>query len=67
MNIKSGININPMAKKKTPAQRGRDKVRPDQGQGSEGNFGRDGDWGSDNDELKKAQRESSPITIKKAK
>ncbi|MGC3945863.1 MAG: hypothetical protein QM762_15290 [Chryseolinea sp.] len=55
-----------MAKKKTPAQKGRDKVRPDQGQGSKGFFGTDGDWNADNDDLKKAQRESSPVTIKKA-
>ena len=56
-----------MNTKKTPAQRGRDKVRPDEGHGSKGNFGEDGDFAADNDELKKAQRESSPVTIKKAK
>ena len=56
-----------MKTKKAPAPRGRDKVRPDEGHGSKGNFGEDGDFGSDNENLKKAQRDSSPVTIKKAK
>jgi|GEM_PF-4307581 hypothetical protein len=56
-----------MTKKKTPAQKGHDKVRPDHGQGSEGNFGTDGDWNTDSEDLKKAQRESSLVTIKKGK
>lgn len=56
-----------MAKKKTPAQKGRDKVKPDKGQGSEGNFGNDGDWGGDNEDLKKAQRKSSIVPIREGK
>jgi hypothetical protein len=44
-----------------------DKVKPDNGQGSAGSFGADGDWGSQQDKLKKEERESAPVKIKKAK
>jgi hypothetical protein len=47
---------------KTPA-----KTQPDEGQGSEGTFGDDGDWGKQNEDLKRKQREASPIPIKEAK
>ena len=39
-------------------------VRPDNGQGSAGTFGSDGDWSARNEDLKKAQRKTSPIPIK---
>jgi len=44
-----------------------DKIRPDQGQGSAGSFGADGDWGTEQDKSKKEERKNSPVTIKKAK
>jgi hypothetical protein len=55
---------------KRPPQKpdkGEDKIRPDEGQGSKGNVGDDGDWGKHNDDLKRKQREASPIPIKEAK
>ena len=56
-----------MAKQNSPAERGRDKVRPDEGQGSKGNFGNDGDWGKSDDESQKSPKRSSPVPVKKAK
>lgn len=50
-----------------PGTKGSEKVRPDEGQGSGGNFGADGDWGGHNDDLKKAKRKSQPIPIKERK
>lgn len=50
-----------------PEKKERGKVQPDEGQGSGGNFGNDGDWGGHNDDLKKAKRKSSPIPIKERK
>lgn len=43
------------------------KIQPDEGQGSQGNFGDDGDWGKQNEELKRKQRENSPIPIKETR
>ena len=43
------------------------KVKADKGQGSAGSFGADGDWGSQQEKLKKVQRKSSPVPIRKAK
>ena len=44
-----------------------DKVKPDEGQGSKGDLGDDGDWGKHNEDLKRKQRESSPVPIKEAR
>jgi hypothetical protein len=52
-----------MSKKSNPATKGRDKVKPDEGQGSKGNFGTDGDWGKSPDDEKKKSKQSSPVPV----
>lgn len=41
------------------------KTQPDEGQGPKGFVGHDGDWGSDTENLKKKQKASSIVPIKK--
>ena len=55
-----------MAKKETP-EKGRDKIRPDEGHGSKGSFGNDGDFNNASEDDKKAKRKASIVTIKEAK
>ncbi|MEO8472451.1 MAG: hypothetical protein ABI477_09660 [Chryseolinea sp.] len=39
-------------------------IKPDDGQGSEGKFGSDGDWGKPK-EKEKAKQPSSPVPVKR--
>ncbi|MEJ1239164.1 hypothetical protein WBG78_13595 [Chryseolinea sp. T2] len=56
-----------MAKKETSTEKARDKMRPDEGHGSKGSFGNDGDFNKASDDDKKAKRKASIVTIKEAK
>jgi len=70
MKNEANHNFHKTATTKRPSQKpdkGQDKVRPDEGQGSRGNVGDDGDWGKHNEDLKRKQREASPVPIKEAK
>jgi hypothetical protein len=51
------------AKSKIDKDKAPEKQRPDDGQGSKGEFGSDGDWGKPQ---KKSDKDSSPIPVKKA-
>jgi len=49
-------------KSKDKKDKTREKQSPDDGQGSKGEFGSDGDWGKP---TKKSEKDSSPIPVKK--
>jgi len=50
------------AKSKSDKDKTREKPRTDDGQGSKGDFGSDGDWGKP---TKKSDKDSSPVPVKK--
>jgi len=51
--------------KQQPKKANSRKTQPDEGQGAKGFVGNDGDWGSDTEHLKKKQKASSIVPIKK--